>query len=259
MLFAISIAGRDSSQQVTTTEAKEELDSIGLASRAKETLKNFLEAETPEQKLRYVLPAEGIGERVQTYYSDGIAEGDAGLMAEDFRFDPGIVSSQDEDRNITALAQSSSIRSLQPMIVFFKDDLLDFDTYTQVKDGTLRDFLTGISSVDEGVYRILLVQDESLGTDAEGRLSLFVSDLMGLTGSKVEIAKNQEFEETIRQKLTEGVAETAIARLKRSYDSRGSRVFVLTDLHQWGLTNELEEGSAPDVIHVGISHTGDAF
>ena len=123
-------------------------DSLGLneeefsegEAQAKACLVGFGKAKTWKQKQKYVLEPERVRSALRAYYQDD-PQRDAALPLDSFNAPIGFLSPEDEQRGISVLVKEGSGDEWGPMVLFFKNGLLDWESYIQLKDELFKEFV----------------------------------------------------------------------------------------------------------------------
>ncbi|MDA0812062.1 MAG: hypothetical protein O3C21_06710 [Verrucomicrobia bacterium] len=223
-------------------------------------LNQFQAAETPEEKLKWVLQPDAVRAQLLRYYADNPnrpEEPIAGFAS------PQRIVVDDIRRGIVALVKQvpdESNREKQDlkMIAFFKQTSegirLDWESYIQAKDGTSRQFLSDDNS-PPGVYRVRLTRAHYFGHGSQpaNTVCLQLDDLVSLPKQPyLFVPEGTEIAEEIKDKLvwSENVLDStryATVRLawKPSLKHPSARSLMIDELICWELLGVGSEAVAP--------------
>jgi hypothetical protein len=146
-----------------------------LAEEARGTMRRFLSATSWEEKLAFVVNPGQVASKMKEYYkANGLEQG---VHAEDFENCLDLMSEIDVRRGVACLARpqksefsfsANPVAKLDPRqtisgsagLYFFRHGKLDWETYIQQEQGSLRNFLKEPRS-GTGVFRVVLNRVDS--------------------------------------------------------------------------------------------------
>ena len=219
-------------------------------------LTQFHSATTPKEKLKWVLRPDKVAPQLSAYYSKPMPEEQrlnqarseiAGFTA------PGQIGVDDIQRGIVALVKKNKDESVAPlgqltMIAFFKhtpDGMkLDWESYVQAKDGTLRDFLRDSQRAPE-TFRVRLTRAHYFGHGDQppNTVCVTLDDLVPLEHQPyLFIPEDTELADEVKRRLawSENVLDStsyATVRLawKPGVRDPQSKVLAIDELICWEL------------------------
>jgi hypothetical protein len=223
-------------------------------------LSQFQTAETPEEKLKWVLRPDSVRAPLLRYYAenhDRPEESIAGFAS------PQRIGVDDIRRGIVALVkqvpdESNPEKQDLKMIAFFKQTgegiRLDWESYIQAKDGTFRQFLSEDNS-PPGVYRVRLTRAHYFGSGSQptNTVCLQLDDLVSLpkqpylfvpegTAIADEIKDNLVWSENFLDSTRYATVRLA---WKPSLQNPSARSLMIDELICWELLGVGSDAEAP--------------
>ncbi|MEZ5327653.1 MAG: hypothetical protein R3F19_21615 [Verrucomicrobiales bacterium] len=223
-------------------------------------LSQFQAAETPEEKLKWVLRQESVRNSLLRYYAETPTVPDEPVQG---FASPQRIGVEDIRRGIVALVkqvpnEENPQKQDLKMIAFFKQTSVgirpDWESYIQAKDGTLRQFLSDDNS-PPGIYRVRLTRAHYFGNGNQpaNTLCLQLDDLVSLPKQPyLFVPDGTSIADTIKEKLvwSDNILDStcyATVRLawKPSLQNPNARTLMIDELICWELLGVGSELEAP--------------